>query len=32
MLGWAQCGFNKKCAGIHYAELVFCIRVDLRVT
>jgi hypothetical protein len=23
MLGWAQCGFHKKCSGIHYDELVF---------
>jgi hypothetical protein len=23
MLGWAQCGFKKKCAGTRYAILVF---------
>jgi hypothetical protein len=23
MLGWDRYGFHKKCAGIHYAELVF---------
>jgi hypothetical protein len=23
MLGWAQYGFHKKCAGTHYAKLVF---------
>jgi hypothetical protein len=23
MLALAQCGFNKKCAGTRYAELVF---------
>jgi hypothetical protein len=23
ILGWARCGFHKKCAGTHDAELVF---------
>jgi hypothetical protein len=23
MLGWARCGFNKKCAGTRYAKHVF---------
>jgi hypothetical protein len=27
MLGWAWCGFNKKCVGTRYVELVFLHRV-----
>jgi hypothetical protein len=28
MLGWAHCGFYKKCAGTHYTELVFLHQVE----
>jgi hypothetical protein len=27
-MGWDRCGFHKKCAGTHYAELVFFIWWD----
>jgi hypothetical protein len=32
MLVWDWYGFQKKCAGTHYAKLVFCIRCDPWVT
>jgi hypothetical protein len=32
MFGWDQCGFHKKHGGTPYAELLFLIRMDLRVT
>jgi hypothetical protein len=31
MLGWACCETHKKLIGTRHVELVFCIRVDLRV-
>jgi hypothetical protein len=27
MLGWARCGFHKKCVGTRYAELIFLLSV-----
>jgi hypothetical protein len=32
LLGWDRYRFDKKRTGTHYAERVFCIRWDLRVT